>query len=57
MHMSHEGMVEKINKETNYTMDEFGRVALSPINFSNTPYSGKTKSGQKVGDYFKMQSK
>jgi hypothetical protein len=56
VHMSHEGLIERVNKESNFTFDE-GRVALSPINVSNTPYSGKTKSGQKVGDYFKMQSK
>ena len=56
VHMSHEGLIERVNKESSVTFDE-GRVALSPIDMSNTPYSGKTKSGQKVGDYFKMQSK
>jgi hypothetical protein len=56
VHLSHEGLIERVNKESNVTFDE-GRVALSPIDMSNTPYSGKTKSGQKVGDYFKMQSK
>jgi hypothetical protein len=58
MHMSSENMVEIISKKDNSFYEDY-RMALSPINLTNTPYSGKWKglsSNQKVEQFMKQQS-
>jgi hypothetical protein len=61
--LSQEGLVEMISKMTESSVgnEEISRIALSPITFNTTPYSGKTKkqisSNQKVEDYIRLQSK
>lgn len=60
--MTHEGIAEIISKigDSSMIQEEIGRIALSPITMTTTPYSGKTKkqisSTQKVEDYVRMQS-
>jgi predicted metallo-beta-lactamase superfamily hydrolase len=58
MHLSSENMAEIISKK-DVSISEDSRMALSPINFTNTPYSGKMKamsSNQKVDQFMKLQS-
>lgn len=64
-HLTHEGLADIINKKNDNISinlsEDIGRIALSPITFNHTPYSGKTKqqisSNQKAEEYFRLQSK
>jgi hypothetical protein len=61
-HMSSEGLAEIISKRGDSSChEEIGRIALSPIVLTTTPYSGKTKcqipsSNQKAEVYSRLQN-